>query len=100
MRDFLILLIFSIIYVFIKYGPGKEPFERFKNWFNADKKTSKIIRCQKSIQHIRKAESEGSMEIDNELKVKLIELEIGLKSERNKIKEEKRNSRCLIKSID
>mgnify|MGYP000848154316 CR=1 FL=1 len=92
MKDFFFLLILSIVYIFIKYGPGKEPFERFKNWFNADKKTSKIIRCQKSIQNIRKAGSEGCIDIDDELREKLTEFEIGLKSELNKVKEEKRNS--------
>lgn len=89
MKYLLFLIILFIVYIFIKYGPGKEPFERFKNWFNADKKTSKIIRCQNSIQNIRKAESEGCIEIDNELRVKLTEFEIGLKSELNKVKEEK-----------
>ncbi len=92
MKDFFFLLILSIVYIFIKYGPGKEPFERFNNWFNADKKTSKIIRCQKSIQSIRKAGSEGYIDIDDELRVKLTEFEIGLTSELNKVKEEKRNS--------
>lgn len=87
----LFLLIFPTIYIFINYGPGKEPFERFKYWFNADKKTSKIVRCQKSIQNIRKAETEGYIKIDNDLKIELRELEIGLKSELNKLKKKKKS---------
>lgn len=100
MVDLSYLLIFSVIYVFIKYGPAKEPFERFKNWFNADKKTSKVIRCQKSIQHIRKAESAGYIEIDYELRTKLAELEIGLKSRLDEIKEEQKNPLRSIKTLN
>lgn len=88
--DFFFLLIFSLIYIFIKYGPGKEPFERLKNWFNADKRTSKIIRAQRSVRQLKKAKTKGYIEIDAELWEKIEKLELDLKSELNKIKEGKK----------
>lgn len=69
------------------------PYKFIKSLIDADKGTATIIRCQKSIQYIRKTKTEGYIDCDSKLNEKFRNEEIDL---RFKLKEARKERKTIL----
>lgn len=66
------------------------PYKFIKNLTDEDKEIATIIRCQKSIQYIRKTKTDGYINYDSKLEEKFKNLETDLKSKLKEARKERK----------
>lgn len=66
------------------------PYKFIKNLTDADKEIATIIRCQKSIQYIRKTKTDGYINYDSKLEEKFKNLETDLRSKLKEARKERK----------